>query len=201
MAQLIPGRFCLLADGAAGAVLAFSLDRARSLVPRDRVWVRRILAAAAVLAVLPLIPLPYRTDPVPAVPAGWQQAFARLRLAPDASVLVVPGALEHSEVMYWQADTGEPRSIVGGYFLGPSANGTAIFGMGGTQQYAARYLNQLWSGRTHQTRLALVRSAMAYWRPAAVVAVTREGTVLGHFLIRLLGPPTFMVGRVLVWRV
>jgi len=200
MAQLIPGRFCLLAGGAAGAVLAFSLDRARSLVPRDRGWVRRIPAAVAVLAVLPLIPLPYQTDPVPAVPAGWQQAFARLRLAPDASVLVVPGHLEHTEVMRWQADTGEPRSMVGGYFLGPGPNGTATFGMGGPQQYAARYLNQLWAGRTHQTRLALVRSALAYWQPAAVVAVTREGSVLGHFLIRLLGPPTFMVGRVLVWR-
>jgi len=200
MAQLMPGRFCLLADGAAGAVLAFSLDRARLLVPRDRGWLRRIPAAAAVLAVLPLIPLPYPTDPVPAVPAGWQQAFARLRLAPDASVLVVPGHLGHSEVMHWQADTGEPGSMVGGYFLGPGPSGQATFGMGGPQQYAATYLNQLWAGRTRQTRLALVRSAMAYWRPAAVVAVTREGTVLGHFLIRLLGPPTFVVGRLLVWR-
>jgi hypothetical protein len=200
MAQLMPGRFAILGAGAAGAVLAFSLDRARSLVPRDRGWLRRIPAAAAVLAVLPLIPLPYQTDPVPAVPAGWQQAFARLRLAPDASVLVVPGFLAHSEVMHWQADTGEPRSMVGGYFLGPGPNGQATFGMSGPQQYAATYLNQLWAGRTRQTRLALVRSAMAYWQPAAVVAVTREGTILGHFLIRLLGPPTFVVGRLLVWR-
>ena len=134
MAQLMPGRFCLLGAGAAGAVLAFSLDRARSLVPRDRGWLRRIPAAVAVLAVLPLIPLPYQTDPVPAVPAGWQQAFARLRLAPDASVLVVPGFVEHSEVMHWQADTGEPGSMVGGYFLGPGPNRQATFGMGGPQQ-------------------------------------------------------------------
>ena len=200
LTQVIPGRFCLLGAGAAGAVLAFSLDRARVLVPRGRGWLRRIPVAAAVLAVLPLIPLPYQTDPVPAVPAGWQQAFARLRLAPDASVLVVPGSLAHSEVMHWQADTGEPGSMVGGYFLGPGPNRQATFGMGGPQQYAARYLNELWSGQTHQTRLALVRSAMAYWRPAAVVAVTREGSVLGHFLIRLLGPPTFVVGRLLAWR-
>jgi dolichyl-phosphate beta-glucosyltransferase len=201
MAQLLPGRFCLLADGAAGAVLAFSLDRARSLVPRDRGWLSRIPAAVAVLAALPLIPLPYQTDPVPAVPVGWQQAFARLRLAPDASVLVVPVTLiGHSEVMRWQADTGEPGSMVGGYFLGPGPNGRATFGMGGPQQYAADYLDQLWSGQTHDCQLALVRSALAYWHPAAVIAVTREGTVLGHFLIRLLGPPTFVVGGLLVWR-
>jgi hypothetical protein len=200
LAQLMPGRLCLLAAGAAGAVLAFSLDRARSLVPRDQGWLRWIPAAVAVLAVLPLIPLPYQTNPVPAVPAGWQQAFARLRLAPDASVLVVPGFVEHSEVMHWQADTGEPGSMVGGYFLGPGPNGQATFGLGGPQQSAASYLNGLWSGRTHQTRLELVRSAMAYWQPAAVVAVTQEGSVLGHFLIRLLGPPTFVVGSLLVWR-
>jgi hypothetical protein len=201
MAQLIPGRFCLLADGAAGAVLAFSLDRARSLVPRDRGWLSRIPAAAVVLAVLPLIPLPYQTDPVPAVPAGWQQAFARLRLGPDASVLVVPVTLiGHSEVMRWQADTGEPGSMVGGYFLGPGPNGQATFGMGGPQQYAAQYLDRLWSGQTHDTQLARVRSALAYWQPAAVVAVTPQGSVLGHFLIRLLGPPTFAVGTLLVWR-
>jgi hypothetical protein len=72
--------------------------------------------------------------------------------------------------------------------------------MGGPQQYAAEYLNQLWSGQTHDIQLALVRSALTYWQPAAVVAVTPKGSVLGHFLIRLLGPPTFVACRLLVWR-
>ena len=122
---------------------------------------------------------------------GTCRRWSRPRwLAPDAS----------TEVMRWQADTGEPGSMVGGYFLGPGPNGQATFGMGGPQQYAAQYLNRLWSGRTHQTRLALVRSAPAYWQPAAVVAVTPESSVLGHFLISLLGPPTFTAGRLLVWR-
>jgi hypothetical protein len=66
-------------------------------------------AAVAVAAVVPLIPLPYQTAPVSAVPAGWQAAFARLRLEPDARVLVVPiPNVGHSMAMRWQADTGEP---------------------------------------------------------------------------------------------
>jgi hypothetical protein len=152
---------------------------------------------------MPLIPLPYRTAPVQPVPAGWQAAFSRLRLPQDARVLVVPIPLIGATAtapMSWQADTGEPRSLIGGYFLGPSPTGQGVFSIGPTQ-YAARYLNRLWSGRAASFRRdALVRSALAYWRPAAVVAVTGKRSRLGQFLTGLLGAPAFSVGRVLVWR-
>jgi len=183
-------------------VLAFSLDRARSAAPQTRAWRRGIPAAVAVLAVVPLIPLPYQAAPVPPVPASWQAAFTRLRLAPDARVLVVPVTLiGHTEVMRWEADTGEPGSMVGGYFLGPSPTGEAVFSIGPTQP-AAQYLNHLWAGKAlvYRSSSALVRSALAYWRPAAVIAVTGEGSRLGRFLTGLLGGPTFHVGKVLAWR-
>ncbi len=202
MGQVIPARFCILGAGAAGALLAFSLDLARSAAPQAQRWRRSIPAAVALLAVLPLIPLPYQTAPVRAAPAGWQAAFARLRLAPDARVLVVPVPLiGDTAVMRWQADTGEPGSLVGGYFIGPSPTGQAVFSIGPTQ-YAAEYLNRLWSGRgpAGQSYTAAVRSALAYWRPAAVVAVTRQGSRLGQFLTGVLGPPAFHVGKVLAWR-
>jgi hypothetical protein len=200
MAQLIPGRFCILGAGAAGAVLAFALDRARSAAPLERPWRRTIPAAAAILAVLPLIPLPYQATAVPPVPAGWQAAFTRLRLAPDARVLVVPVTLiGHTQVMRWVADTGEPRSMIGGYFLGPGPKGQATFGAGPMQD-AAQYLNRLWAGRAHLVRTELVQSALKYWRPAAILALTRASWRLGRFLISLLGRPSFRVGQVLVWR-
>ncbi len=203
MAEVIPARFCILGAGAAGAVLAFSLDRARAMAPQTPVWRASIPAAVALLAVLPLIPLPYQASAVPPAPAGWQAAFTRLRLAPDARVLVVPVTLiGHTAVMRWEADTGEPGSMIGGYFLGPSPTGEAVFSIGPTQ-YAAEYLNHLWSGRAPvgPSSRALVRSALAYWRPAAVVAVTREGSRLGKFLTSLLGPPAFQVrGDLVVWR-
>ncbi len=202
MAEVIPGRFCIPGAGAAGAVLAFSLDRARSAAPLARTWRRSIPAVVAVLSVLPLIPLPYHTTPIPPVPAGWQAAFTRLRLAPDARVLVVPVPLaggSRTDTMRWQADTGQPGSLIAGYILQPSPTGQAVFSIGRTQ-CAAAYLDRLWSGRARFCHPALVRSALAYWRPAAVVAVTREGSRLGQLLTGLVGPPTFHVGTVLAWR-
>jgi hypothetical protein len=54
-------------------------------------------------------------------PAGWQASFAWLRLAPDARALVVPiPDTGHTQAMRWQADTGEPGSMIGGYFVGPA---------------------------------------------------------------------------------
>jgi len=202
MAQVLPDRFCILGAGAAGAVLAFSLDLARPAGRRAPLWRGGVPVAVAVLAVLPLIPLPYQTAPVPVVPAGWQAALARLRLAQDAPVLVVPvPGVTHTQPMRWQADTGEPGSLVGGYFLGPGQGGQATFGLGQNQP-AADYLNRLWagSGRVTTWSVALVRPAMASWRPAAVIAVTGRGSLLTQFLTRLLGRPAFQAGKVLVWR-
>jgi hypothetical protein len=202
MAQLLPDRFCILGAGAAGAVLAFSMDLAAPVTPRAWGWRRGLPVAIAVLAVLPLIPLPYRAAPVPPVPAGWRAALAGLRLAPDARVLVVPVPLVgETAVLRWQADTGEPRSLIGGYFLGPSQSGQAVFSIGPTQR-AAEYLNQLRSGRTRvrPSDNAALRSALAYWRPAAVVAVTRQDSRIGQFLIGIFGRPSVRDGRVLAWR-
>jgi hypothetical protein len=200
MAEVIPTRFCIIGAGAAGAVLAFSLDRARSARSAGLAWRRNLPAAVAVLAVLPLIPLPYPTVRVRPVPAGWQAAFARLALAPSARVLIVPVPLVgETAAMGWQADTGEPRTLVAGYFLTAAQSGQAVFSIGSATD-AAEYLNRLSSGRAHLQRYPLVRSALAYWRPAAIVAVTRKASKLGQFLTGLLGPPTFIVRRVLVWR-
>jgi hypothetical protein len=201
-AQLIPDRFCILGAGAAAAVLAFSLDLARSATPKTPGWRRSLPAAVAVLAVLPLIPLPYQTAPVPQVPFGWQAVLTSLRLAPDARVLVVPvPVISDTAPMRWQADTGQPGSLIGGYFLGPSKSGQAVFTIGATQP-AAEYLNQLSvrRARADASGAALVRSALAYWRPAAVVAVTHESSRLGQFLVGLLGRPTLAAGHVLAWR-
>jgi hypothetical protein len=90
LTNALPNRFSILAAGAAAATLAFSLDLARSSAQAWGRTRRGIPLAVAVLAILPLIPLPYQTAPVSPLPAAWQAAFARLRLAPDARVLVVP---------------------------------------------------------------------------------------------------------------
>ena len=207
LAQVLPWRFAILADGAAAAVLAFALDRARARVPQAggwRGWPRGALAVMALLAVLPLLPLPYQAAPVPQAPAGWQATFARLRLAPDAPVLVLPFPSGwHPEVLRWQAATGQPGSLIGGYFLGPSASGRAVFYFENHSQQTdvASYLNGLWQGQHPPGPSgAEVRAVIRSWGTAAVVVVTSQPSLIVRILTRLLGRPTFHIGAVLSWQ-
>jgi hypothetical protein len=206
LGEMLPDRFAILADGAAAVVLAFSLDLAGSAAPGAACWRRRSLPfAVAVLAVLPLIPLPYQASAVPPVPAGWQAAFAGLRLAPGARVLVVPVPYSRfPEVLRWQADTGEPGSLMGGYFVGSNRAGQATmeyYGPVSINRFFV-YLDALWEGSSlpRAPSRAQIRADLAYLRPDAVVAVTSRGSPLGPYLTGLFGRPTLQAGHVLAWR-
>jgi hypothetical protein len=197
LSQMLPNRFSLLADGAAAAVLAFSLDLTRAAVRND--WRRWAAAAVAVLAVLPLIPLPFQTGPLDPVPAGWNATFARLRLAADASVLVIP---DHPpQMMRWQADTGQPGSLVGGWCIAPNASGKARSCRTGRTKIAG-YLNALWAGQKGVAAppREQVSDDLAKVRPAAIVVVTSPGSRLERASVKLFGPPTVQVGTVFGWR-
>ncbi len=203
ISQMLPDRLSLLADGLAAVVLAVSLDLALSATALPR-WRRVGLPVAiAAIAVLPLIPLPLHTTQAAGVPAGYRTAFARLALPRDARVLVVPVAYGHvSQPLRWYADTGYPGSMNGGYFIGPNRKGKAM-GYGGRKAQAiAKSIDALWhpSSQAKSPTAAQMRSYLARWRPAAVVAVTRRSSRLGQLLTRVLGLPAFSAGRVLVWR-
>ena len=206
LSSALPNRLCLLADGAAGAALAFSLDQTRSWLAAHRPNWRNagtVATVAAVLAVLSLVPLPYRATPVAQLPAGYQATFTRLRLAPDARVLIVPvpwGAL--TPPMRWQADTGEPGSMIGGDFIAPNEKGRQSRAGRAGQTVTTKYLDALWLGSATEPApsSAQIRADLALWKPAAVVAVTSRDSQLGRFLIRQFGQPTSQIGRVLGWR-
>jgi hypothetical protein len=182
------------------------------------------------VAVLPLVPRPLPTTSTSAVPAGWSAAFAELKLPAGASVLVVPLATSpFTEPLRWQADSGVPASLYGGYFMGPASGGQAETDGSGLPQ-AALYLNELWdlgsgSGRSSRAgedslgpatgltakyptagqaatfpTAAQVRAQIMRWHPAAVVAVAPLRSVLGNYLTVLLGMPTVDDGGVLGWR-
>ena len=201
----LPFRLPILADGAGGALLAFALDQARSLAPHVRGWrsARVTATAVAALAILPLIPLPYQAASAPPLPAGWQAAFTRLRLLPDARVLVVPvpyGLI--TQPLRWQADTGEPDSMIGGDFIGSDRYGRVMRAGRADRTKTAVYLDAMWTGSSHASppSRAQTRADLASLRPAAVVAVTSPGSRLGSFLTGLFGPPTCEFGNVLGWR-
>jgi hypothetical protein len=194
------------ADRSAPAhVTSAALDRsapADGLPAPVRRWQAWLPMTVAVLACLPLLPLPLRPAVPPGLPAGWSTAFARLGLAADSRVLVVPvPTATQTDALRWQADTGEPGTLIGGYFVGPAWNGQAYVEGNGVPA-TATYLDSLWAGGPAQVEpsSSQVHSDLSTWNPAAVVAVTTPGSPLGRYLRQLFGPPSFRSGSILAWR-
>ncbi len=209
--SVLPSRFSIVADGAAAAAFAFGFDAARTRWPRAG----RLIAGLAAIAVLPLIPAPLPVATATPVPAGWSTALTALRLSPGAHVLTVPIPVStFTEPLRWQASTGQPASLVGGYYMGPTWSGqVATDGNGLSSE--AMYLNQLWAQSAHVPVTAVatlppngiypsalqMRAQLRGWKVSAVVAVTRPGSPLGRYLTSILGPPAEQAGQVLGWRV
>jgi hypothetical protein len=223
LASLIPDRFSIVADGAAAALLAFAIDAAVPLV-RDRIPAlaagrRPVLAvmSVAILAILPIVPKPLPATAATPLPAGWSQAFADLRLPASANVLVVPiPSATFTSPLRWQADTGVPRSMVGGYYMGPAWNGHAYIDGDGTPA-AGQYLNALWQLSDNTIPAALyaqlpptaaakavtdtqLRAQLQAWHLSAVVAVSTLNSPLGQYLTVLLGRPAVATTDVLAWK-
>jgi hypothetical protein len=238
----VPDRFSILADGAAAAVCAFGWDAAaarlaaRPLAGRWSVWRpgrpgraggrgragrpgrrwrpgRWVLAGVALAAIVPLVPRPLPAALASPVPPGWTATFAALRLPPGSPVLVVPiPESAFTEPLRWQADTGVPSSLVGGYYIGPGKNGQAATDGSGLSE-EGQYLNLLWTrssspddataalpaGHGAPSR-AQMRAQLAAWKEAAVVAVTTRRSPLGEYLTSILGPPTSSTGAMMAWR-
>jgi hypothetical protein len=130
---------------------------------------------------------------------GWQAAFTQLGLASADHVLVVP---DERYGLRWQAETGEPGSMVGGGdFIEPGPGGQAtsyIYNRLGT----AAYLAKLWQGSPagRAPSQAEIRQDLAYWKLAAIVTATGRDSRLARYLTGEFGPPTVQVGDVLAWR-
>ncbi len=203
---LVPDRLAILADAAAAAVLAFALDRARSgqFAPFAS-WRNgaKIATGIAAVALLPLIPAPYAPVPVTELPAGWTATFTALHLSPDARVLLAPYPYSGtSEVMRWQAVSGEPTTMIGGDFIAPDEPGRLGRAGRAGMTPTSWYIDYLYLGDYSEAAPARqqISADLATWRPSALVAVTSTTSRLGSFLIQLFGQPTTRIGSVLGWR-
>ncbi|MGH3285097.1 MAG: hypothetical protein ACRDPD_10520, partial [Streptosporangiaceae bacterium] len=205
------------------ALAAFGARRLPRLASGRRA--AAVVMGGAVLAVLPIVPRPLPAVAAISVPPGWSAAFAALDLPASATVLAVPVPMStFTEPLRWHADTGQPRSLVGGYFMGPAGNGHAYTDGSGLPQ-PGRYLNILWteslaglpaalSGgvpasanplsksyvRITAVSNARMRAQIAAWHVTAVVAVAVRNSVLGDYLTGLFGPPAVVTGDVMAWR-
>jgi hypothetical protein len=212
----IVDRFSIIADGCAAALIALAIDAAwqASATARRRVPVRAAIVAAIMVTVVPILPAPLPTASVEAVPLGWSQALADLRLPDSAGVLTVPVPTDSFPTpMRWQAVTGRPASLVGGYFIGPVAGGQAYVDAYGPDK-VLQYLNWLWvqSDATMTDTTGIQSSSKvqtpketATWlassQVSAVVAVASPGSPLADYLTGILGPPAAQSGEVMAWRV
>jgi hypothetical protein len=180
-----------------------------------------VVLAGAGLAVLPIVPAPLPAVTANPVPPGWTAAFGALRLPSSAGVLTVPVPMStFTEPLRWQATTGQPGSLVGGYFIGPAWNGRSYIDGSGLPA-AARYLNLIWAcspaslpttlkaevpaGACQSTNVkgvspAKMRDQIKAWRVSAVIAVTTPGSLLAQYLTSLLGSPLVATGDVVAWR-
>ena len=179
LSAALPDRFSIVADGAAAALLAccadaavpalaaFALSIPGRRLPRLASGRRAaaVVMGGAVLAVLPIVPRPLPAVAAISVPPGWSAAFAALDLPASATVLAVPVPMStFTEPLRWQADTGQPRTLVGGYFMGPAGNGHADTDGSGLSQ-AGRYLNILWTESGAGLPAALTGGVPASARP------------------------------------
>jgi hypothetical protein len=183
-------------------LLAFALDRARQLASRTGhgLLIGALATAVAVLAVLPLVPRPLPAQAVGQAPAGWQAAFAKLRLVPGAHVLIIPDLYYP---LRWQAQTGVPGSMVGGGdVIEPGQTGQATSYIYNRLSTAV-YLTNLWQGTVsgRAPSQSQIRKDLAYWQLSAIVTVTGRSSRLGRFLTGEFGQPTAQVGDVLAWRI
>ncbi|HEY2506548.1 MAG TPA: hypothetical protein VGI58_08520 [Streptosporangiaceae bacterium] len=201
---MVPDRLCVLADAAAAIVLAFSLDLARrGEWPLGRLRDGAAIATGvAVIALLPLVPVPYGTSSVDRLPAGWTPTYDALHLSSHSRVLLAPWPWAGtSQEMRWQADTGKPGTMIGGDFIEPGIQGRA--GRSGRTGLTPTgiYINDLYAGTPASPPSgAQIRADVHATDPAAVMAVTSTSSPLGRFLVQVFGPPTVHSGQVLGWR-
>lgn len=207
LGQVLPNRLSLLADGAAAVVLGLAAGRILAVARARRDWRRPVIVAAAMAAlaaaIVPVLPALVQAAPVPAVPAGWQQVIAGLHLRPGASVLVLP--LDGALSMEIQAVTGERISVVGGYCITPDPAGHAAScdthaTLTRDQQTTQLRLTKLAAGVLIKPSRKTFASAIAAWRPDAVITTVGGNSPLGHYLLGFFGKPTAHRYGILGWR-
>jgi hypothetical protein len=196
----IPTRLMLTADLFFALLLAIFIDQARRWALGGRV-VAMLMVAAALLALLPKVPLKAEPLRPPSFFTG------EVRRIPEGSVaLVAPfPTAQASRAMTWQAMAGLRFRMPGGYFVGPDRNGRPKFGPVGTK--LSGWMTKIRLGWRKPTlgpglRRELVAD-LVRWQVTTVVVgpmapPSTEATMV-RFFTELLGRPADRVAGVWVW--
>lgn len=217
--NVLPTRFAMMAIPAIAGLLAIGIDaavRSAPLSERDAdeaqlpAWQPRVggwvVTAAAVLALLPVVPTSLQVDERPVVPTFFTGDAWR-DFSSGGSILAVPPTdLVDARAFDWQlaADT-MAFPIVEGYFVGPNGAPDRGGQYGATRRPMSLWLYDVNAGNavipaTDGQRLQFAEDLRA-WRTDAVVLPARaQTTALRDSLVTVLGQPQ-EVEDVLVWDV
>lgn len=212
--NVLPTRFTMIAIPAFAGLLAIGIDaavtRGREQEGWNGGWQARaggwIATAAAVVALLPMLPTPLHVDPRPPVPTFFTGDAWR-DWSHGGSILAVPPTdIVDARAFDWQlaADT-MAFPIVEGYFVGPNGQPDRGGQYGATRRPLSLWLYDVNAANavtpaTEEQRRQFIEDLRA-WRTDTVVLPMREQTTaLRDSLATVLGQPE-QVEDVYVWDV
>ncbi|MFC4021850.1 hypothetical protein ACFOW4_28465 [Micromonospora sp. GCM10011542] len=193
---VVPTRFGLITTVVIGMLLAFAVERARSLRSVDRRTVRALTVAGLALALVPIAPLPLRVVSRPPVPQFITADRWRAYVGPEQTLVPVPvPSMGNTHGMRWAAATNLDFKIPGGYFLAPRNGNTGDPGrFGGRPSGIGQLLEEVaTTGRTpklddRQRRRCL--DELRHWRAAILVLPVgqQHAEALRRTVEQLVGP-------------
>lgn len=217
--NVLPTRFTMIAVPALAGLLAIGIDAAMKASPLSRddaedldvhEWHPRVggllVTAAAVVALLPVVPTALQVDPRPTVPTFFTGGAWR-DWSHGGSILAVPPTdIVDARAFDWQlaADTmGFP--IVEGYFVGPDGQPDRGGQYGATRRPLSLWLYDVNAANavtpaTQAQRLQFEQDLRAWRTDTVVLPMRAETTALRDSLATVLGEPQ-EVEDVLVWDV
>ncbi|MFE0509944.1 dolichyl-phosphate beta-glucosyltransferase [Streptomyces sp. NPDC058964] len=199
--SVIEGRVAMICAPALGMLLAIAVDR---LAATRAVGTMYFGFMAVLLALLPLVPAPLKSQeraPVPAfITDGMWKSYVREGESLVPVPLPDPGA---AEALHWQTASGLGFRLPGGYFNGPYGK-DRIGIYGAAPRYTSNMLRDVAYtgvvpviGKNWQ---AQARKDFAYWKAAIlVVAPQPHDDALRQALEKLTGRAGRWTGGVWVW--
>jgi hypothetical protein len=122
--SVLESRFAMACVPAVGCLLAIATQRVLD-APRDRrvggVPVRVLWVATLVVAVVPVVPVPFETVTRAPTPAFYADGEWQRWADPGGTIVPVPLPEPlHAEPLRWQVDAGMGFALPQGYFVGPA---------------------------------------------------------------------------------